>query len=180
MEPIQVMYEGDLAPLIEWAENGDRDRDGLGFAPEPFYSWVRNHMPPYCRGFVTNTIGYITENGIFDGDWVKGYPHIHTTTMFWEPEIYTIITYLIVPEEGGEFAMGGLERNDPYTLIPVKPGLSIGCDSITWHGVKQVRKGKRVAIVTAGFPSQEYQKKCLALRNENKGRLRERLMRPVC
>ena len=174
MEPIQVMYEGDLAPLIEWAENCV----GLGFAPEPFYSWVCSHMPPHCRGFVTNAVGIVTENTATDDDWVKPYPHIHTKSMCWEPDIFTIITYLVTPEEGGEFALGGLSPDDPYTLIPVKPGLSVGCDAATWHGVKTVRKGKRVAIVSNGFPSEEVQKKSLALKNE--GRLRERLMRPVC
>ena len=141
-----LMYEDDIAPLLEWSR---RPTEKM---PEPYLSWLRDKMPEACRARIEHHVGAISNRSTLDGEWVKGYPHIHAISMGWKPEVYTIITYLITPEEGGEFAMGGLNPDDPYTLIEVKPGLSIGCDAITWHGVKPVRKGVRVAIVSNGFP----------------------------
>ena len=144
---MKAMYHEDLAPLIAWVEDGM-----IGVPPEPFWSWLRNHMPPNCRARIEHKLGIITPNSPRNGEWVKGYPHIHSATMGWKPEVFTIITYLIVPESGGEFMMGGANVDDPYEVIKVKPGLSVGTDSVTWHGVLPVHEGRRVALITNGFP----------------------------
>jgi hypothetical protein len=147
---LQTMYNGDIAPLIEWTN--DRSRVLSGVAPEPYYSWVTSLMPPDCRTRFSHHLGNMNEHSPNNGEWVKGYPHIHSKTMKWKPEVFTILTYLIAPEEGGEFAMGGLSPDDPYALIKIVPGLTVGCDSVTWHGVKPVRKGNRRVLLTVGYP----------------------------
>ena len=59
--------------------------------------------------------------------------------------------YLTVAASGGEFALGGHKKDDPYTLIKLEPGIAIMVDAITWHGVKPVLAGTRIALITTAW-----------------------------
>ncbi len=147
-----LRYKGPLEPLIKWATNRGRSAKTPAEPPEPYRSWVRDQMPPNCRNVIGYWVGVITPDSELDGDWVKGYPHIHAITMGWEPSTTTVMTYLTAPTKGGEFALGTSKESDPYTLIKVTPGLTVKCDAVTWHGVKPVLEGTRIALITTGCP----------------------------
>lgn len=143
-------YTGDLQTLLRWALNRRDDKP-----PEPYGAWVRNHMPKNCLANVGYHVGGLTERSPLDGDWHIGYPHAHNVSVGWPNEATTVLTYLAVAQEGGEFAIGGLDRNDPYELITPEPGLTLIMDATVWHGVKPVRKGTRIALITSGVPVDE-------------------------
>lgn len=110
-------------------------------------------MPEECRRTIGHWCGIHTPSSLAKGGWLRGFPHIHQISVGWVPEAYTIITYLTAPEKGGEFAYGGLSPDDPYELIMPEEGLTVGCDAVTWHGVKQIHKGTRTALISTGFPN---------------------------
>lgn len=144
-------YEGNIAELLYWATN--RGRAGQSEkAPEPYFSWMEQFMPKW-DGVIGHWVGSATPDAELDGDWIVGFPHIHTISVKWPPEAFTVITYLVAPEEGGEFALGGLSPDDPYKLIKPEPGLTVMCDAQTWHGVKPVKKGNRVSLINTKFPT---------------------------
>ena len=143
-------YEGDLYNLSRWALNRtSREREEL---PEPYRSWVIELLPENCRETVAAWVGFSTPYSPLDGDWILGYPHTHVISRSWPEESTTVITYLTAPEEGGEFGMGGKNKDDPYEFVMPEPGLTVKCDATIWHGVKPVIKGTRLALITTGFP----------------------------
>jgi hypothetical protein len=146
-------FKGDIHELRRWAVNR-ANQHLTALAPEPYYSWVVDLLPLDARNGVAHWVGICTPESPLDlaGDWVKGYPHIHTESVNWPPKSTTVITYLTAPEEGGEFALGGLSKDDEYTLYPIYEGLTVVCDAVTWHGVKPVKKGTRIALITTGHP----------------------------
>lgn len=146
-------YKGDIHQLRKWAVNRS-NQHLLPFAPEPYWSFVMDLLPPDARNGVAHWVGICTPESTLNlaGDWVKGYPHIHTQSVNWPEKSTTVITYLTAPEEGGEFALGGLSPDDEYTLYPVYEGMTVMCDAVTWHGVKPVKKGTRIALITTGHP----------------------------
>ena len=146
-----MKYEGDLEPLIMWAVNRGHAAKTME-PPEAFRIWVREMLPGHCRNDIRYWVGVITPDSELDDGWVKGYPHTHVNSMSWPPDATTVMMYLIVPEAGGEFWLGGLDPADPYTSITVKPGLAIIVDAKTWHGVKPVISGTRMAIIATGLP----------------------------
>ena len=147
-----LRYEGNLQPLIKWAVNRGEGTEKEG-PPEPFKSWVRKFMPVVCRSDIGYWVGVVTSDSEVDGEWVKRYPHTHIKSMGWSPLTTTIITYLVVPESGGEFGLGGRKESDPYEFIQPEPGLAVKCDARTWHGVRPVHKGNRIALIATGFAS---------------------------
>ena len=140
-----AQYEGDLHVLAKWAV----DRD-TGEPPEPYRSWVKALLPPGHIGYFA---GMVTPSTPTVDGWAQGYPHAHVISVGWkDPCQISAITYVGIPEEGGEFGYGGLNKDDPYVLVPVKPGLTVFVDAATWHGVKPVLSGARVALVATTFP----------------------------
>jgi len=150
---MRIRYEGDLQPLIRWAVNrGQSKRDKIS-PPEPFRSWIEQQLPENCRDHFGFWVGVVTPDSKCDGDWVSPYPHRHVDSMGWKPETTTLLTYLIAPEDGGEFCLGTTEEDGTYQKIAVEPGLTISTDAATWHGVLAVKKGTRMALITTGFPA---------------------------
>lgn len=147
-----AFYDGDIESLRRWAIN----RANLATqVPEPYRSFVLNLMPPNCRGRIRHWVGFTNPDSSLnpdDPEWVRGFPHIHKESVNWPDEAYTVITYLHVPEEGGEFALGGLSPDDPYQLVKPEVGLTVMCNAVTWHGVRAVKRGGRMAFITTGFP----------------------------
>jgi len=142
-------YEGDLHKLRKWAVNRRNDEA----PPEPYRSWVRGLMPENCRGAIGYWVGVITpESSVLNG-WVRGYPHAHVESVNWHPETTTAVTYLSVADSGGEFGIGGTSEDDPYEFINPVPGLTVLMDAVTWHGVKPVHAGTRMALITSGPPA---------------------------
>ena len=140
-------YPGNVEELFKWVRTGKWKKE---HAPEPYWSWVYERLP--VKSNIFHAVNRVAPNPSAEGDWLYPYPHIHTESMGWVPEVFTILTYLVAPKEGGEFAMGGLSPDDPYEDITIKPGLTVGCDAATWHGVRPVRKGNRIVLLTVGFP----------------------------
>ncbi len=116
-----------------------------GRISEKLMRYVRPHFPPGAK--LHWEVASITEESEHDGEWVEGYPHKHVETMGWEPGTMTVMLYLVAPEEGGELAIGSENRDDPFELIKIEPGFGVVIDSNTYHGVKPVTKGKRLALV---------------------------------
>lgn len=147
-----MRYDGDIQPLIDWVKNG---RPTPTPSPE-FQTWMETIATPVeCRArfeYKSNWILTDTPLNPDDNNWVKGYPHQHMITMGWDADAITTLVYLIAPEEGGEFALGGESPNDDYELTKVEPGLVMQVDSRIWHGVLPVLKGERMALVTVGHP----------------------------
>lgn len=143
-------YTGDLEPLIRWAVNRGCSNQDSKAPPEPYKSWVENLLPEKCRGSVGWWIGIVTPESKASPDWVDRYPHRHVDSMGWDPQTTTIITYLVAPQTGGRFAMGGGAADDPYNDIKITPGLTISMDAATWHGVRPVGKGTRIALICTG------------------------------
>lgn len=141
-------YKGDLHALLKWAVN----RNDCA-PPEPFQSWVRNLMPENCRGNIGYHVIALTPDSPAADGWHKGFPHSHITSVDWQPETTSAVTYLATPERGGEFGLGGLRKNDPYEFIDPEPGMTVMCDATQWHGVRQVLQGTRIALVTSGPPA---------------------------
>jgi hypothetical protein len=150
MEPCQ--YEGDLQPLIRWAVNRGESQRERPSPPEPFRLWIYEQMPAVCRARMGYWVGIVTPESKLNDGWVDRYPHIHSESMGWHPITTTAMTYLVAPEEGGEFALGGEDPLDEYKLFTVTPGLTVMVDAVTWHGVLPVRAGTRIALITTGFP----------------------------
>lgn len=136
--------------MIKWALNRQDQPP-----PEPYLSWLAGLMPETHRVGMGYWIGCVAPNSPLDGDWVKGYPHCHVNSVKWSPDTLTITTFLIIPESGGEFALGGNKETDPYTLIAPKLGLSIVNDAVRWHGVKPVTSGTRMSLMTSSPPDGE-------------------------
>lgn len=144
------MYPGDVHELRKWAVNrGDRP------APEPFQAWVRKLLTrDRALGKIGYWLGVITPDSpdSEDGEWCRGYPHAHCISVGWEKRSMTAVTYLAVPEEGGQFGLGGLDPNDPFEFIDVEEGLTVVCDGATWHGSRPVTAGTRIALISSGPP----------------------------
>lgn len=139
-------YTGELQPVIRWAVNRD---SGMVDPPKDFCEGMQALMPECKR--LEYWVGVITPDSKLDGDWVDGYPHTHVNSVGWPPETPTALTYAVAPDIGGELAVGGESPDDPYELIPVTPGLVVIVDAKTWHGVKPVEKGTRIAVITTGW-----------------------------
>lgn len=146
-------YNGDLHDLTKWAINR-RNVTSEG-PPEEFVRFINWVTPDNVKGGV---IGYhlnfytpltpTDETGL----WVRGYPHSHVWSVDWPPDTFTCLTYLAVADEGGEFLLGGMERDDPYTTFWPKPGQCFLFDAMRWHGVKPVTKGTRLSLLTSIVP----------------------------
>jgi len=140
-------YDGNINSLLEWIKT---DKYKTEHAPEPYWSWVYERLP--VKSNISHGLGKMNEQSPYFGDWSIPYPHVHTRSMKWDPKVFTILTYLVAPEKGGEFALGGLSPNDPYQDITIKPGLTIGSYANIWHGVRPVLKGERIVLFTIGHP----------------------------
>ncbi len=148
IEPVIAQYDGPIHALTKWAVN---KRDDV--PPEPFASWIADLVPEVYRDRLGYYTGCITPNTPLDGDWCRGYPHCHVKSVDWEPDTLTVITYLTVAEEGGEFGLGGLKETDPYTFMVPKPGLSIMLDAVRWHGARPVIRGTRISLMASACSS---------------------------
>lgn len=142
-------YKYDLEPLTHWAVNRYQ-ATGTQEPPEPFPAWIKMVLPKWCTRF-GYWVGVVTPDTKLDGDWVDRYPHTHINSMGWPANTTTALLYLSAPEIGGEIAIGGRKSSDQYTLIMPKPGLTVLTDAATWHGVKPVVKGTRIALITTGW-----------------------------
>lgn len=144
-----TQYPGELQPLIRWAIN----RNAATITqepPEPFRTWIKAQMPPYAQHKIEYWVGLITSESRLDGDWVDGYPHTHVQSVGWHPSAITAMTYLVAPDLGGEIGVGGKKETDPYEFTLPTPGLTVIVDAETWHGVKPVISGTRVALISTG------------------------------
>ena len=110
-------------------------------------------MPESCRDGVGYWASVVTPFSKLAGDWVDPFPHNHVNSMNWSPGTTTVITYLVAPDAGGEFGLGGHDPSDPYEFIKPEPGLSISIDATVWHGVKPVQAGARIALMSTGWPN---------------------------
>lgn len=148
------MYEGDIEALRKWAVNRGGYGKISGDAPEPYLNWIKQFLPPEHRNLIRHWIGVSSTDSALsdDGEWVRGFPHTHETSMGWPAPVTTVITYLMIPEEGGEFALGTRNPDDGYTLIKPELGLTVWCDSVTWHGVRRIKAGGRISLLSTGFP----------------------------
>lgn len=133
-------YPGDLAALAEWAYSQDGD------PPSEWVEWVKQFFQVKAK--LHFYVGCIRANGAVE--WEDPYPHVHTESMGWEPSTRTVLTYVGVPVEGGAFALGGTSPDDPYIDIPVTLGLTTRVDAKTWHGVRPVKVGMRIAVIATG------------------------------
>ena len=148
-------YAGDIEQLIRWAVNRGQSERERKTPPEPYRSWIIGLLPENCRASVGFWVGIVTPESALSGDdpkWVDRYPHRHIDSMGWPPEATTALTYLIAPEEGGEFALGGLSPTDDYELLKIEPGLTVLTDAATWHGIRRVKRGTRLALICTGIP----------------------------
>ena len=149
---IKGFYMGELQPLIRWAVNrGDMDVVKSLKLPEEFRLYIEHLMP---EGFpdAKYWVGLITPHNKNKDGWVEGYPHRHVDSVNWPPQTPTLMTYLITPEIGGEIGMGGENRDDPFKFIKPEPGMTVLTDAKTWHGVKPVFRGTRLALLATGWP----------------------------
>jgi len=148
-----VTYQGDVHELRKWAVN----RCGDIPPPEPFKTWIEDLLTK-GGGIIREKIGFwvgvITPDSPLsdDGEWCRGYPHAHCISVGWPKDSLTAITYLSIPDEGGQFGLGGFSPDDPYEFIDVEEGLTVVCDGATWHGARPVTKGTRMALITSGPP----------------------------
>lgn len=145
-------YPGDILELRKWALNR---RGQLKDPPELFERWVLPLVQGdrdivYC-GYWVGCCTPDNKRNPNDPVWHLGYPHTHNRSVGWADETLTAITYLSVAEEGGEFALGGLSPDDPYELVKPELGLTVVTDAATWHGVRYVSRGTRLALITTGF-----------------------------
>ncbi len=148
-----VQYDGCLHEVTKWAIN----RRNVGYEPPTeFLEFIHQLMPEKCRDIVGYHLNFYTPMTPTDesGEWVRGYPHSHVWSVDWPPEAFTCLTYLSVADEGGEFALGGLERDEPYTFVEPQPGQTFMFDAMRWHGVRPVKKGVRLSLLTSGVPDQ--------------------------
>ena len=146
-------YEGDVHALRKWAVNRG---DGRETPPEPFKSWIEDLLMSQRElGEIGYWVGVITPESPTDGEWCQGYPHAHYKSVGWPKKSLTAITYLAKPDAGGQFGLGGLNKDDPYEFIDVEEGLTIVCDGATWHGARPVTSGTRIALITSGPPLEE-------------------------
>lgn len=145
------MYPGNVHELRKWAVN----RQGRE-PPEQFTKWIAELLQ---RTRKLATIGYwvgvITPESpdSEDGDWCLGYPHAHYISVGWPKDSMTAVTYLSVPDEGGQFGLGGLSPDDPFEFVDVEEGMTVVCDGATWHGARPVTAGTRMALITSGPPA---------------------------
>lgn len=149
-----IRYKGDLHDVIKWAIN--RRNVGNHTPPADFSAFIHALMPEKCRkhiGYHLNFYTPLTPTSE-DGKWVRGYPHSHVWSVNWPPETFTCLTYLAVAEEGGEFGIGGMERNDPYAFVVPEPGQTFMFDAMRWHGVRPVTRGTRLSLLTSGVPQE--------------------------
>ena len=150
---IREHYPGNIQLLLRWASNrnsGKQDRH----PPEPFKSWITKLMPENCRHHMGWWVGVGTPDAKLseDGEWLDRFPHRHIDSMGWPPETITLMTYLSVPLEGGEIAVGGLSKDDPYEEIMPEVGMTLGVDALIWHGVRPIKEGTRIVLLTTGMP----------------------------
>lgn len=145
-----VHYRGDLHDVTKWAIN----RRSNVPPPDEFYQWVRDLMPEKCKGVIGYHLNFYTPLTPTDesGEWVRGYPHSHVWSVDWPPETFTCLTYLAVADEGGEFGLGGMDREDPYEFVMPEPGMTFLFDAMRWHGVRPVKRGTRLSLLTSGVP----------------------------
>lgn len=146
-------YPGELQPLIKWAVNRNQ-ANNVQVPPDPFPEWVAELMPEECRGEIHYWVGVVSPDSKLSdksSDWVDGYPHTHVNSVGWRPSATTVMLYLTVADDGGEIAIGGDNEDDEYTLIKPYPGMAVRVDAVTWHGVKPVKSGTRIALITTGF-----------------------------
>lgn len=145
-----VRYSGDLEPLTLWAVNREQ-APKTAVPPEPYPQWVKEVMPEGCKDDIRYWVGVITPESKLNGEWVDKYPHTHINSMGWDARDTTVILYLSVADVGGEFAIGGLNEADPYDLVTTTKGMGVVVDAATWHGVRPVKAGTRIALIATGF-----------------------------
>lgn len=145
---VQVLrYPGDMYEVLKWAVN--RNQRPL---PEKFEEWISQFMPNKAYfGHHLNVHTPLTP--VVDG-WVRGYPHSHVWSVDWPPDTVTCVTFLTAADEGGEFGLGGKERDDPYEFFVPEEGTTILFDATRWHGVKPIRKGTRISLLSSGMPTE--------------------------
>jgi hypothetical protein len=146
MEIELIKYPHDLYEVLKWAVNQDHKT-----IPPEFDEWFKDQLPPQCRdntGHHTNV--HTPDTPTVDG-WVLGFPHSHTWSVDWPPDTFTCVTFLVMCEEGGEFGLGGLSPEDPYEFFTPEAGDSISFDALRWHGIRPVKKGVRISLLSTGM-----------------------------
>jgi len=145
-----LRYPGDLYLVVKWAIN----REGRTIPPE-FQEWLQGLMPESCRQTIGHHLNLHTPITPVEDGWVKGYPHSHVWSVDWAPETTSVLTFLAMSEEGGEFGLGGNDRDDPYEFFKPEVGTTIVFDAMRWHGVRAVTKGTRLSLLSTGFPNRD-------------------------
>ena len=143
--------ETTIREITKWVLNRRGDHED---APRDFRDWIEGLMPEENRGKIGYYLNFWNEDSPLDetGEWLLGFPHSHITSVGWHPDTYSLIFYLVVAKDGGEFGVGGLDPDDPYEFITPEPGMVVGCDARRWHGVRKINKGGRLCIVISGVP----------------------------
>lgn len=144
-------YPGEVFPVVRWAVNR-KDKP----PPEEFEAFLHGLMPEKCRFMLGYWLNVHTNESWIDesGEWIDGYPHSHVWSVDWPPDTFTCLTFLTVADEGGEFALGGLERDEPYELIKPEIGQVFMFDAMRWHGIKPVIRGTRISLLCSGMPEE--------------------------
>ena len=143
---ITLQYDGPLQPLIHWIMRQSGEANEL---PTHFRNWVEAYFPAGYT-FEYWQAGVVAGDG--SDDWVGGFPHVHNQTMGWGTDDMSMMVYVQAPNAGGQSAIGGTDPNDPYEILEITPGLAIVVDGDTYHGVKPVTSGLRLAIIIGAHP----------------------------
>lgn len=145
-----LRYPGDIYEVIKWAVNRFDRKE-----PPQFTAWLQSLMPEECKQTIGHHLNLHTPQTPTEGGWIRGYPHSHIWSVNWDARTTTVLTFLAMSDEGGEFGLGGNDREDPYEFFKPEIGTTIVFDAMRWHGVRAVTKGTRISLLSSGFPNRD-------------------------
>lgn len=145
-----LRYPGDIYDVIKWAVNRYDRKE-----PPEFREWLRSLMSEDVRDTIGHHLNLHTPQTPTEDGWIRGYPHSHVWSVNWDPRTTTVLTFLAMSDEGGEFGLGGNTREEPYEFFKPEIGTTIVFDAMRWHGVRAVTRGTRISLLSSGFPTRD-------------------------